>query len=82
MSSYLDATKPENDDSQLDSQLTVARGVRSAPPLDISTVLHNPPELVSMRQLAFALNASKLSWSTADYALSKILNPKNELIRE
>ena len=65
MSSYLDATKPEYDDSQLssqldsqiDSQLTVARGpLRSAPP-PISTVLNLSADLAAIRQHAFALNA-------------------------
>ena len=60
MSFYLDAIKPENNDSQFNSQLIVVRGVCSAPPLNIFIVLHNSSESMSMRQLAFALNASKL----------------------
>ena len=68
MSSYFDAIKPGDDDSQfisqldsqLDSQLTVVRGsLRSASP-SLFTVMTLPPDLAAMRQLAFALNASPI----------------------
>ena len=76
MSSYFDATKSgdgdsqltEQLDSQLDSQLTVAKGPpRSAPPPP-SMVMQLPPDLAAMRQLVFALNASPIIWTADDYA--------------
>ena len=65
MFSYLDATKPEYDDSQLfsqldsqiDSQLTVARGFFRFASFSISIVLNLPADLAAIRQHAFALNA-------------------------
>ena len=76
MSSYLDVTKPEYDnsqlsshiDSQFDSQLTVARGPPRSAPSPISTVLKLPSNLATVRQHAFALNA-ELTWNADDYAL-------------
>ena len=76
MSSYFDAIKPGDEDSQLnnqlnsqlDSQLIVARGPpRSAPP-SISTVLQLFSDLAAVRQNAFALNASEITWTADDYA--------------
>ena len=72
MSSYLDTTKPESDvdsqlDSQLNSQLIVARGPSRSASIPISTVLALPSHLISMRQLAFALDAP-INWTADNYA--------------